>query len=63
MPGYLLCSAGLKKYWRVAAMHTIGEVSKRFSISRSTLLYYDAIGLLSPSGRSNANYRSIQKTI
>lgn len=38
-------------------MYTIGQVAKRFSISRSTLIYYDSIGLLSPSGRSNANYR------
>ncbi len=38
-------------------MHTIGQVAKRFSLSRSTLLYYDAIGLLTPSGRSAANYR------
>jgi MerR family transcriptional regulator, thiopeptide resistance regulator len=38
-------------------MYTIGQIGKRFSLSRSTLLYYDAIGLLSPSGRSEANYR------
>ncbi len=38
-------------------MYTIGEISKRFGLSRSTLLYYDSIGLLSPSGRSGANYR------
>lgn len=38
-------------------MYTIGQVAKRFSISRSTLLYYDSIGLLSPSARSSANYR------
>ena len=38
-------------------MHTIGQIGKRFGLSRSTLLYYDAIGLLSPSGRSEANYR------
>lgn len=38
-------------------MHTIGQIAKRFALSRSTLLYYDGIGLLSPSGRSQANYR------
>jgi DNA-binding transcriptional MerR regulator len=38
-------------------MYTIGQFRKRFGISRSTLLYYDAIGLLSPSARSAANYR------
>jgi DNA-binding transcriptional MerR regulator len=38
-------------------MLTIGQLGKRFGISRSTLLYYDNIGVLQPSGRSNANYR------
>ncbi len=38
-------------------MYTIGKVAKMFSLSRSTLLYYDSIKLLSPSGRSQANYR------
>lgn len=38
-------------------MYTIGQMAKKFSLSRSTLLYYDSIGLLTPSGRSRANYR------
>ncbi len=38
-------------------MHTIGQVAKLYSLSRSTLLYYDSIGLLRPSGRSESNYR------
>lgn len=38
-------------------MYTIGQVAKKFSISRSTLIYYDSIGVLSPSGRSDSNYR------
>ena len=38
-------------------MHTIGQVAKLYSLSRSTLLYYDSIGLLHPSGRSDSNYR------
>lgn len=38
-------------------MYTIGQVAKKVSISRITLLYYDSIGLLSPSGRSSSNYR------
>lgn len=38
-------------------MLTISRLAKRFGLSRSTLLYYDAIGLLSPSARSEANYR------
>jgi DNA-binding transcriptional MerR regulator len=38
-------------------MFTIGQVAKRYSLSRSTLIYYDKIGVLSPSGRSESNYR------
>ncbi len=38
-------------------MFTIGQVAKRYSLSRSTLLYYDSIGILTPSGRSDSNYR------
>jgi DNA-binding transcriptional MerR regulator len=36
---------------------TIGRLAERFGLSRSTLLYYDSIGLLSPSARSHAKYR------
>lgn len=38
-------------------MFTIGQVAKRYALSRSTLIYYDKIGVLSPSGRSESNYR------
>lgn len=38
-------------------MFTIGQVAKKYGLSRSTLLYYDSIGLLAPSGRSESNYR------
>jgi DNA-binding transcriptional MerR regulator len=38
-------------------MLTVGKMGRRFGLSRSTLLYYDSIGLLSPSGRSPSNYR------
>ena len=38
-------------------MYTVGQLGKRFQLSRSTLLYYDSIGLLSPSARNAANYR------
>lgn len=38
-------------------MYTIGQLAKRFSLSRSTLIYYDARGLLKPGARSHANYR------
>ena len=36
---------------------TIGRLAKRFGLSRSTLLYYDSIGLLTPSERTPASYR------
>ena len=36
---------------------SIGRLAKRFGLSRSTLLYYDSIGLLTPSERTHANYR------
>jgi DNA-binding transcriptional MerR regulator len=38
-------------------MYTVGQIGKLFKLSRSTLLYYDEIGLLSPSARSSSNYR------
>lgn len=38
-------------------METVGRLARRFGLSRSTLLYYDRIGLLSPSARSAADYR------
>ena len=36
---------------------TVGRLAKRFGLSRSTLLYYDRLGLLRPSGRSGGDYR------
>jgi DNA-binding transcriptional MerR regulator len=39
-------------------MYTIGQLAKKSGLSRSTLLYYDSIGLFSPSGRSASNYRT-----
>lgn len=38
-------------------MYTIGKLAKRFSLSRTTLLYYDSIGLLKPSFRTESRYR------
>ncbi len=38
-------------------MATIGRLAKRFNLSRSTLLYYDAQGVLRPSGRTAKGYR------
>ena len=38
-------------------MYTIGDLVKAFNLSRSTLLYYHKIGLLTPSERSESDYR------
>ncbi|MBF0188897.1 MAG: MerR family transcriptional regulator [Magnetococcales bacterium] len=38
-------------------MWTIGRMSRHFALSRSTLLYYDEIDLLNPSGRDLNGYR------
>ena len=38
-------------------MYTIGKLASRFNLSRSTLLYYDSIGLLQPSSRTESEYR------
>jgi len=38
-------------------MLTISQLARRFGVARSTLLYWDRIGLLPPSARSSANYR------
>ena len=37
--------------------YRISELGQRFKLSRSTLLYYDRIGLLRSTGRSQADYR------
>ncbi len=41
-----------------AVSWTVGRLARRFELSRSTLLYYDRIGLLQPSGRTESNYRT-----
>lgn len=40
----------------------ISELGRRFGLSRSTLLYYDRIGLLRPTGRSRVGYRVYTET-
>ena len=40
-----------------AAMRTVKEVSNLTGISVRTLHYYDEIGLLKPTGKSEAGYR------
>ncbi len=37
--------------------YSISKLARTCSLSRSTLLYYDRIGLLKPSGRTGAGYR------
>lgn len=36
---------------------TVGVLAKKYGLSRSTLLYYDSIGLLSPSSHVKGEYR------
>ncbi len=38
-------------------MWTVSQLARRCSLSRSTLLYYESIGLLKPAARSTGNYR------
>jgi DNA-binding transcriptional MerR regulator len=38
-------------------LYTVGKLAKKFGLSRSTLLYYDSIGLLAPSARTESDYR------
>lgn len=38
-------------------MYTVGRLAKKFGLSRSTLLYYDSIGLLSPTHHTKGAYR------
>lgn len=37
--------------------YTISKLGEAFGLSRSTLIYYDKQGLLTPSSRSDGNYR------
>ncbi|MRV71020.1 MerR family DNA-binding transcriptional regulator [Duganella sp. FT92W] len=38
-------------------LYTIGQLAKRCGISRTTLLYYEKLGLIEPASRSEAGYR------
>lgn len=42
---------------------TVSRLAKRFGLSRSTLLYYDSIGLLSPLDRTASGYRIYSETM
>ena len=37
--------------------YTISQIARSFNLSRSTLLYYDSIGLLTPQYRTESGYR------
>lgn len=37
--------------------HSISKLARACGLSRSTLLYYDRLGLLKPSGRTGSGYR------
>ena len=37
--------------------YSVSQLAGEFGLSRSTLLYYDTIGLLRPARRTDANYR------
>jgi len=39
-------------------MFTVSKLAKSCGLSRSTLLYYESVGLLKPAVRSAANYRA-----
>lgn len=41
----------------IKVQYNIKHLCQRFNLARSTLLYYDSIGLLKATNRSNANYR------
>ena len=41
---------------------SISKLARAFGLSRSTLLYYDRIGLLKPSDRTGAGYRCYSET-
>ncbi len=43
-------------------MLTISSLAKSAGLSRSTLLYYDRLGLLKPSGRSRSGYRQYSES-
>ena len=38
-------------------MLSVSQIGKRFGLSRTTILYYEACGLLKPAHRTRANYR------
>lgn len=41
----------------MSTQYTIGQLAQRCGISRTTLLYYEKLGLITPVGRSGGGYR------
>lgn len=41
----------------MSARYTIGQLAKAAGVARSTVRYYERIGLLAPAGRTRSNYR------
>ncbi len=41
---------------------TLGQLGKRVGLARSSLLHYESVGLLTPSGRTAAGYRLYSET-
>jgi len=37
---------------------TVGQLARAHGLSRTTLLYYDRIGQLTPDGRTRSGYRT-----
>lgn len=48
----------MKKYLLIS----VGKLAKIFGISRTTLLYYDSIGLLKPAKRNESGYRLYEES-
>ena len=42
--------------------YTVGELAKRAGLTVRTLHHYEELGLLNPSGRSDAGYRRYRPT-
>ncbi len=58
VPGAGSCNLCLEVQYRERCMnYSISQLANKFGLSRSTLLYYDSLGLLCPERRSGSNYR------
>ena len=57
MAGLKQATAPAIAYHLKMTMWTIGQVAKKYALSRSALIYYDKLGVLTPGGRSASNYR------